>query len=86
MTQPSQRALVVALVAIELLAVIAWSVSAAGAPGVILILIAAIEVAIGAAVFMELAAAHPAVRVAALALLFMIALLCSGVAGDVAMR
>jgi hypothetical protein len=83
---PSRRALVIAVVAIELLAIVAWLASAAGAPSALLLVVAAIQVAIGGAVFMELGAAHPAVRVAAATLLFMIALLCSGVASDVAMR
>jgi hypothetical protein len=83
---PSGLALILTFLVLEVLAVISWLASAAGAPTAVVLAIATVMMAINAAMFMELKSAHPALRVIATAVVFFIALLCAGIAGDAALR
>jgi len=86
MTSPTRAQIALAFVVLEALAVISWTASAAGAASVVLLVIATLQVVISSAYFMELGAAHPVLRVAGAVIVFFLALLCLGVAGDVALR
>lgn len=83
---PSGLALIVTFLVLEGLAIVSWVASAAGAPTAVYIAIAVVMTVVSASFFMELKAAHPLIRVLAMVVLFFVALLCAGVAGDVALR
>lgn len=83
---PGPRALVIAFLALELLAVLSWIVSSLGAVTVIVLAIAVVQAVVSLTVFMELRSAHPVLRVTAAIVVFFIALLCAGMAGDAALR
>lgn len=83
---PSGLLLFITFLVLEVLALVSWLASAAGAPTAVMLAIATLMMAINGLVFMELKAAHPALRVIATAVVFFIALLCAGVAGDTALR
>ena len=85
-TPPTGLGLVLTFLVLEALAVISWVASAAGAPTAVMLSISTVMMAISGAMFMELKAAHPALRVIATAVVFFIALLCAGIAGDAALR
>lgn len=83
---PSGPLLIITFVVLEALAVVSWAASGAGAPTAVMLSITVVMMAISAAIFMELRSAHPVLRAIAMVLVFFIALLCAGVAGDVALR
>jgi caa(3)-type oxidase subunit IV len=83
---PSAPALIVTFLVLEVLAIVSWVSSAAGAPTAVYLAIAVVMMIVSATFFMELKSAHPLLRVMATTVLFFVLLLCAGVAGDVALR
>lgn len=83
---PGRRALLVAFLVLEVLALVSWGVSSLGAVTAVVLAIASVQAAVSAAIFMELWSAHPVHRAAFGLVLFFIVLLCAGIAGDAALR
>ena len=78
--------LVITFIALVVLALASWLASAAGTGSALALAIAGIKALLIGLVFMELSHAHTVPRVIALTSLLFVALLCAGIAVDVALR
>ncbi len=83
---PSPRLLVLTFAGLVVLAAASWILSALGAPPAVALAIAAIKALWIAAVFMELAHAHPVPRAIAVIAVLFVLLLCVGTWSDTVLR